>query len=351
MNNLPDVQNRHWMYLGGIGYIIYVFCGAESPAVFWQKKFGIQCDVLVIMEKDIINWMYDKDQVIKFSEKMFEIISDPWKYYDDWTKEQKIFRDYHFEFLKIDINALSDDELKEKILEYYTKFTDQFTTNNILEPLSIYFQEKLETILIEEGYTAKEATDLIQFYSTPKYPNYIKQCVQKYNNRKDDSEIPEILYKYNYINNNFSGRFTFTKEDLETLVKEHKNEKVKDPELEITQKAKKLLNFLQMSSTMQDVRKAETLMAMGGFNMLFKEFARRNNYDYELIRYSTPKEIIEPDFDINKMKERTKLCVYYFNKNGLDIFANDDAEKIYNDFHKYVLKTDLKVNEIKGIGA
>jgi phosphoenolpyruvate synthase/pyruvate phosphate dikinase len=280
------------------------------------------------------------------------VIKKQWAYYDEWLIKSEKFNKVHYKLVDTDLSKIDDKELMGWIKKYYRAFTDQYSANNFIEPLSFYFQNHLHDLLLKSGISEEKAKELAGIYGSPAKPNYIKQSTQEYKESKSDKDKEEILKKYHYINNDYTGSRIVTKKDLEELAAKNSNHLNQQTSFDRVPKGgQNLLTVLQITATIQDVRKAESLMWITGAEKLVNELAKRKNIPVEKLLFATWEEVIDEKFDIEELEQRQKCCVVHWQPKEVNIYSGDNAAKITNDFKETVIGNSEEIKEFKGVSA
>ncbi|MBI2668194.1 hypothetical protein HYX17_05510 [Candidatus Woesearchaeota archaeon] len=347
-----DFKKRNWVVYGASGFPAFITPFAVVPSRHFFQIYRISNDAIALWKDKTFDFLYDGDQLNRLSEKILsELLKEKWKYYNKWKKTADKFDKFHYELIEINFRKLNNKDLIKLAKKYYGSFKEQFAVSNVIEPLSFYFQNNFKKLLIQAGLTNEEASKLEPLYGNPAKNNYIKECIKEYNQLKDKNKINSLLEKYHYINNDYCGPKKFSKKDLLNLVFQHKiNNENKILKTKNT-KAQNLLDLLQVVATIQDVRKAESLMWVSGADLIINEFARRINIKYETLLFATFDEIISGNLSDYELERRKKLFVIVWSSNGVDIYLDQNAEKIFDSYKKDIIKDSGEIVEIKGTPA
>jgi len=272
-------------------------------------------------------------------------------YYDQWRVEADIFREVHSKVMNMDIAHLSKDELFSWMKKYYDNFTSQYLINEFVEPISFYFQQNLKWLLEKEWIKWEIVEEFLAYFWQSSKPNYIKQCIDEYKNNPENIDF--ILEKYHYIKNDYSGVKKVEKQDIEELVEQSIHTKFcKEPNMNnVSVGANKLLNALRFISTVQDVRKAESLMWVSGAMRLLWEWSKRINLSLEDLLMATWEEIFRDNLKENVLSERKECCVISWWISDIETYSREESWKITNDLKEYLLKNYPDISEISGISA
>ncbi|MDO8566196.1 MAG: PEP-utilizing enzyme [Candidatus Moranbacteria bacterium] len=350
--NISDFQNRKWVVLGANCYPLYADSFAEPVSQGYYRTYGIPNEVLGVFNKDFFEWLYDNSQLVALSEKLLPgLLSTPWNYYDEWQKNAKSFSVFHESVIEKDFTALSHKELGKLAKEYHRIFWLQFAPSNIIEPLSYYFQSRFKKMLTLKGTKENEIDQLMDYYGRSKYPNYIKECLAEYRLAKNEDVIQAVLKKYAYLANDYLGPKVLTKAYLDELLKQETHEPHVGAVPAVSPETQLLLEVFQMVATIQDVRKAYSLMMIAGVHNFAIEYAKRLKLPDTLIWYALWKEIYAGDVNEKKLEERREHSVILWGKKETVACEGIEAEKLAADIHTLVFGSTKDVKKVKGICA
>ena len=349
---LIDFKKGDWIVYGASGFPAFVTPFAVVPSREFIEKFGITNEVIVLWKGKTFDWLYNGDQLCELAEKVLpRLLKEKWRYYEEWKMIADKFDQFHYELIDKDLAKLNDKKLINLAKEYYKLFKKQFSSNNLIEPLSFYFQKNLKDLLTKTGLSEEEVSKLEKLYGSPAKKNYVKKCIGEYNKLEDKNNVAKLLKKYHYMNNDYRGIGSFSKKDLIDLASQNElSNEIILPKAG-NSKAQDLLEVLQIASTIQDVRKAESLMWVSGADLLLKEFSRRKNVPYEDLRYATWDEIISGDISTDDLQKRKEKCVVYWLSTGIQIFIGEESDKVFDSYKKEIIKESGEVKEIKGVSA
>lgn len=159
------------------------------------------------------------------------------------------------------------------------------------------------------------------------------------------------MKKYHYINNDFTGTRPFTEADLKDYVKKYSNHNVKEMKVKISPGVKNLLQILQLTATIQDVRKVESLMWVSGAEKILHELSRRTGVVFEDILNASWTEVIEGRVDISELKKRISRSVFHWHSNGETIYVNNEADAIKKEYKKIIVGVTDDLKELRGSPA
>lgn len=341
--DLFNFKGRKWEIYGAAGWPAYITPFAVVPSQEFFKMYGVQNEVIALWQGKTFDWFYDKSQLEKLAKKLLSLlIEEKWSFYRKWEKEAKKFRALHYQLMDLNLQGIDNRELQKWLEKYFQSFILQFAASNFIEPLSFYFQNNLKKLISKEG--VKEVKALISSFAVPCKQNYIKECINEY---KKGVPVKDLLKKYHFVNNDYTGSKPFKEKDLMTLKSDHL-ETSKENVSSLSQHAKDLLTVLQIITTTQDVRKAESLMWISGAEKLLKEFSKRRNIPLEELRLATWNEIIKNDF--SNLNKRKNYCVVHWNYQGEKIYSENQSIKMISDFRNFITK-DKDPNVFKGVSA
>ncbi len=322
-----------------------------SASQSFFKEYGISLEGVGAWEGGYMEWFYNEDRLSACAEKMLPILrTQGWQYYDQWKVAADQFEEIYKKFIDQPLASLSSVELSTTATNFYDAFVHQYTVSNIIEPLSAYFQNHLHALLQEQGCDPGLAEQLVHQYGISARPNYIKECVEDYGRIKIEADIPQLLKKYAYINNDFSGRKPFTKKDLEELVQKHTSS-VSREVLTAPAAAESILEALQIVATIQDVRKKYSLMWVEGVGRMLEEQERRTTIPVRDLYHCLWKELIQDKINPSDLKRRQEGCVIHWDENGEHVYTDEEAKDIKADASDYLLKNNHSSQEVSGFVA
>ncbi|MFA5871917.1 MAG: PEP/pyruvate-binding domain-containing protein [Parcubacteria group bacterium] len=351
--NPIDFKNRKWAIYGTSAWPAYITPFAIVPSKKFGKVYGISNDVVAIWKGKSLDWLFDETQLVEFAQIMLpKIIKNKWDLYDSWQAKVKRFDKLHYQLLHTNLSHISNKEFHDWIEKYYEYFVEQYTANDFIEPLSLYFQNHLQGLLSSEGIENGKAKKLMDLYSNPSKPNYIQQCIEEYKKAKSEKDVTAVLKKFHYINNDYTGSHTVTKRDLKKLVARSPHFSVQiNSSKRLPSKITNLLTVLQMTATIQDIRKAESLMWVSGAEKLLRELSKRQNIPMKELLLATWNEIIDNKYDRSELMRRRKHCIIYWQLNDTKIWSGHKANQITSDFKRSVIGDTKNMQEFKGVSA
>lgn len=348
-----ELELRPWIFLGATAMPLYITIYPPLYTFGFQKKFGREAEIVYASEKNRAHWYMRGDQLDALAETMLpRLLDDAWGWYDQCVSELEQFQEFNRRFLETSLSGLDDAALVALMREYSTAFTEPFTTNNILEAVSYYFQHRLKEMLAEEGIASDRIDTLLEEYGQPARPNYVKECAEQYRRAKSDPEREAVRLKYYYIFNDYMGPVEVTHEALRKLADTTPYVFAQQPTSDgISKYAQALLTGFQAVTTMQDIRKAELLEMVTAAGRFGREFARRSNTPYEDMEYATWEELENDTWRLEDLRARREPFVMYWTLEGMQIHQGAQAKELIELSHKYILKADPEATEIKGTCA
>jgi phosphohistidine swiveling domain-containing protein len=348
-----DLRSGRWVVYGASGYPAYITPFAFVPGVRFLRDHGRSCQCIALWQGKTFDWLYDEGEMVAIAERVLpSLLADPAAYDAAWRRTADKFDDLHRQLMDLDVATLGDAELFAWTRRYFEAFCDQYAANNLIEPLSFYFQGHLTALLGASGVGADEAARLTKAYATPSRPNYVHECVTEFNGLSDQTGVEAILKKYHYLNNDYAGPKPVTAENLAELAAQEKPAAEELPSLAgLSEKARQLLGVLRMVATLQDVRKAESLMWVSGADRLLKEVARRRQVPFEAALMATWPEVMEDRLAKEALTRRQERCVIRWHAGGTDVYEGPQAERIIGDYHASLLGDQQAQREFKGVAA
>lgn len=349
-----EIEIRPWIFLGATAKPLYITIYPPLYTYGFKEKFGQEAEIVYASENNRAHWYMRGDQLDALAEIMLpRLLEDSWGWYDQCVRELDEFQKFNQRFLKTSLAELDDIALPEFMREYSRIFREPFTTNNVLEALSYYFQHALKAMLREEGVTSDRADTLLEEYGQPARPNYVKECAEQYRRAKNDTEREAVRRKYYYIFNDYMGPVEVTHEALQKLAESTPYEFARQATTQdVSTKAQALLTAFQVTTTIQDIRKAELLEMVTAASRFGREFAHRSMTPYEDIEYATWEELEGGAWKLEDLRARRRSpFVMYWTLEGTQIHQGEKARALIELSHTHILKADSEATEIRGACA
>jgi phosphohistidine swiveling domain-containing protein len=349
-----NLKKRKWVYYGAAGYPAYITPFIQAPSRDFSAIYGTACEGVIFWHGKTFDWIYDEEQLLSFSSALLpKLLEDPWKAYEAWQSMAEVFVKEHELLMQEDLSSLSEDELKLRADRYYGSYIKQYAHNNWIEPLSYYFQMTLKGALVGFGLNDKEIDERMAFYSLPARKNYLKQCAEEYLALKG-GDASGLLAKYHYLNNNYTGCTEVTEKDLMGLAESYGHENVSEVVPAFPQKsadASRLLEVLRVTATIQDVRKAYSLMWVSGAHRLLAEYTRRKGLELSDLVFGFWDEIWSEDISPSELAGRKDLFVAFFGREDRRVIHGDQASLMQADLDEYVIGVADGTKEVRGTPA
>ena len=368
-NILSEIQNKDFIKYGSpaVPYILSVF--ADVPTMEFNKIYGKSCDVFFSCKKDYVNWAYDQKQLIDFSNFILLDLDkrERGKFIKNlYAKWQKDVDTYVNEAIRVidlldkeRVGILSENELKSLFRNNYLLFKKQFAETNILEPFSIFAQMKLPEILKNKGVCGNISEIIGQLTISAKksllaqYEDDLQRLAHKVyelkllaktqkikENKKASTQVKNFVRKYFFIENGYSQSnelntdkiferiFELIKDKKRTQKKE-KIKKKRNIKISFNKEEREIINLAKFFGEWQDERKKASLIYVSVSERLLKELARVKKIPFELLKYTTAREIHDNKIPVvNNLKDRKKFSLFYFHKNKTQIFTEKEAKNI-----------------------
>ena len=350
--DIEDFKNRKWELFGAPCTPLVTDMFAVAPARYFVKTFGLSCEVLCLFKGNYVEWLYDNAQIVAFSGKILpSLLGGPWEQYERCRQTAKKYADLHEELMERDLSILTDAELDILSRKYIMAFMKQFAVNNLIEPISFYFQTRFRSMLLAEGVRDADIDVLMNAYGRSKYPNYVKLCLAEYQQAKNDEEINAVLKKYAYLSNDYLGPKVLTRAYVEELRKQKIHEPDPHLHIELSSNAKKLLEVFRFIATLQDVRKAESLMMVSGTHLLAAEHAKRIHMPIDVLLYALWDEILDRDINEERLRGRMEQSAFFYGQERTEIFEGEESRILSALVRQSIYGNPEKMSAIKGICA
>jgi phosphohistidine swiveling domain-containing protein len=348
-----DIAQYPWEFLGAAALPLYITIYPPLYTKGFFDRFGVSTDIIYASDRTKANWFIRRDRFEELAVRTLpSVVEEGWAWYERCVRELREFQQFNQPFLKQDLSALSDDELRARMIEYRTTFMPPFITNNIIEPLSFYLLHHLKDMLVVEGIDADRAQHLIDQYGQSTAPNYLRQCAEEFRRAKDDAERESVRRKYYYIFNDYLGEREVTFDALKKLADTTHNEVAERFHTDdVSPKVQRLLTALQVVATVQDVRKAELLEMVSAAKRFGIEFARRTKTPFEDIECATWYELEAGKWDIDELRARRGIFVMYWTVDDFSAYHGEEGAEIFKETERKILHVADGVEEVKGICA
>ncbi len=336
---------------GAAGHPVFLDPMAYVPSRLFLRDSGVSCEGVCLWNGEVFDWLYDGDQLDQYAKLILpRLISEGWEVYEKWGRAAQSFQALHDQVMVLDPKSLSDEKLYELMEEYFNSFAEQYTLNNWIEPVSHYFQNSLQRLLEEAGLNTETAKQTIHDFGHPLKKSYVKRCLEEYAAAKTPDQVKAVVEKYYYLTNDFTGPHPLTEEGIKAI--SGKQEKHVPPSLETFEpQVQGLLRALQLTTTVQDVRKEFILKWVSGSDHMLWDLARRLKRDHDLLRFSTWVELMRNNTPSDaELTERSKSCVIEWSSRGTECVSGPEAEKLYAEFKRIVIGAD-KITSLKGMAA
>lgn len=348
-----DFEKRKWVVYGASGWPVYITPFGVVSSRKFPETYGLSTEGIGMWNGSNFDWLFDEAELNKFAVKLLpKLLRQPWKLYNNWQLQAEKFDHFHGKMMDADLSKCSDDALQEWAKKYYEAFMAQYVANNFIEPLSFYFQHHLRDLLAREGVEEDKIGRLRDAYGTSSKLNYIKQCIEEYKKVQKKDEIVALLKKFHYLKNDYTGSHQITKHDLEEL--EAQGSPSTEPivlDETLPKRARDLLAVLQMTATLQDVRKAQSLMWISGAEKIVREVSGRVAIPVEELLFATWEEIIAKNFDRGELQRRKEGCVIFWQSDKTDVYSGTQAIQMRVDFKKSLIGEKLEKKEVPGVSA
>lgn len=367
-----------WTYKGFHGVLHTFFpVGQTGPAM--KDFFGDASKITILFVKDeYVHWYWNDNDLTRIREEFLDRIRENSNYLEElkkeWKKKIKSFDDIIFKTDKINLQALSDEELSALYDDYYKCYVDQFKYFMVLgDAISMladrYLTPEFQKVL------GQDFTSSFPKLLTPKYLSFVEE------ERAEREKLLDTLRKgktipnktlekhannFFYIHNNYAKGIRLEADDFNKMIHndlEKNIEPAKDTQKQRLKEKQKLIKQYDLSAWhktllyimdeffyIQDTRKKYVLISnYYQFNFL-KEAERRSGIPLKLLQYSIYPEyhsILSKKANVNVFEERRKICCCIHTQDAYTITDGVDAQQALDFFQKGV---DDRM-EIKGMIA
>ncbi len=289
--------------------------------------FGFPTTIL-IFKNGIVTWCTKNSEFYELGAKLLKI-------YQDYSKEQQMvdkankrlkeLRKVEKEIKRLTPANLTNIQLLSLYSRLHNCFIRYYGIGAIQEPLAMKAEENLKTLI---GLTDEQLASLV----APNKLSYIQEAQNYFLQTKDKDRF---IKKYFWIDNNYSQTKVLTKKAAEKILSRIKLTPIptqNSANLDLSPKAKRLVELLKNFGGYQDERKKNILIYLHFLEILLKEIGRRSNISLSLMRDSFPQEIKDL-LDGKKLKDfinkRSKKCIVVWqeNKDRPTILIGDKGKK------------------------
>lgn len=346
--------HRKWIVYGAAGVPAYLEPTAWTPAQLFFRDSGVSNEGISLWNGEVLDWLFDEVELEAYSKAFLpRLLQDKWKVFDDWQLTIPAFEQTQQTVMTADFDQLNDQQVLELSCDLFNDFTEQYALNNWIEPISYYFQQHLVDLLTETGIERSQAQALIQQFGHPVKKSYVKRCVEAYQAAKSPEQVAAVLQEFYYLKNDYLGPWPFTQEGMKELAS-HQTDTKEIPSVtsgEISSAAKNYLEALQITATVQDLRKEWILKWVSAAGRLLPEIAQRQKIEAQSLRFALWTEIMTDQIpNAETLKERMQACVANWRAKSVEIVSGEEAKQLYQEFKRVVIGVEL-VTELKGMAA
>lgn len=349
--DIKDVQARDWQYYGASARPLYISIYPPLYTRGYVERYGMSNDIALVFKGNQAYWFMTGSQMTALAkQELPRFLKEQWGVYDLYRSQADEFEAFHYAFMKQDVAALSDADLRSLMQRYREAFSPQFLTNNVMETISYHFQHELKGILRGLDVAEERADHLMHVYGLTARKGYLRQAYEAYAAAKSPFEIQQVIEKYHYIITDYMGPKTVT----EDVLKEQAN--VADVSTEtadvsdVSEEVRAHLAVLQVIATLQDLRKAQLLMMVVAADRFGKEFAKRSGVPFEDIQFATWEELETAVPSAETLTKRRTQCFMYWDKDGALALGGDDSNEIAGAFDALISAKEGET-ELKGVCA
>lgn len=345
--------HRKWIVYGAAGVPAYLEPTAWTPAQLFYRDTGVSNEGISLWNGEVLDWLFDEDQLEAYC-KLFipKLLSEKWKIYDTWQAAIPPFELKQQEVMTVELSELTDQQVMDLARELFHTFAEQYALNNWIEPVSHYFQQHLIDLLGETGIERVQAQALIQQFGHPLKKNYVKRCLDAYQAAKTPEQVQAVLSEFYYLKNDYLGPWPLTEEGIKEQMSKLKVEEeppIAHPKISVA--AQNYLDALQLTATVQDLRKEWILKWVSAAGRLLPEIAKRKKGEVQNFRFALWTEIIADQIpSAEVLKERMQACVANWRATSVEMVSGQEARQLYQEFKRVVIGVD-QVSELKGMAA
>jgi len=330
-----------------------------------QELFGISWpESLIVYDKDKAIWILENKEVAETGKRFMENIILP-------DNERKIFYELWQErvdnLLKIQSGVdrqkladLSNEDLINLIKDWDKAYLDFWAVGMTAELINYPLESKLKNILKPHFSDERDMNEAFAILSTPDEMSFYKEeeaDLMRISSLKSKKEaLKQHQEKYFWIYNNYlEAKFLnvkyfedqikhTTSKDAEMFLEEihdYQENVKKDKEkytknLKLSEEEAKVVSLLNDFIIFQDVRKKYNLIAGHYLEEFLKAISKRVNISTRDLKWLLPEEI-EDIFNKDqkeRVNKRKHLAVFSIKNGGMDIFTQNKASKIEQEFNK-----------------
>ena len=311
-----------WEVYKASGYPAFITPFAVSCTLKFRELYGSTCDVAIVWEGKNFTWLFDTSQLITCAEKFLPVLEKKqWAVYDEWQQHTKKFTSLHYNLMQAE---LTKENVAQWAKNYFDSFCTQYAQSNFIEPLSYFFQVHASTLLPPDPH-------LLEYFGRPARVNYLTRFFKEI----QDGKREEVLRKFHYINNDYTGPRPVDDSFLSSLCPTQNQQ---NPPENVPDHFRLVLNCLQITVTIQDVRKAQSIL---------RALATFNQTKYDSLKWLTWEDILQGE----SLKEQRDHCIIHWTCDGTTLFTGKEYELLLRDFYKHILKIEKGITEVKGISA
>lgn len=386
--DLNRIRNKKWYHQRFDGCPMFINFIAEAETRNEKRKpKGTEADIRVCFFDDgKADWYLDMKDVKRGSDTIIRLAKKdpkaPFKLLNAWKKDEDKFERFFFDFLKINLKKLSDEELQNLWREYHILAINRLTSSSIIDHFSLGTDKLIGEMLRKETKglfkTESEFTKIFSTATAPVHQSFINLAeieLLKIILGETKESLQDYQKRYFWSKNNYDTAYELSVKHFQHEVRSWKASG-KNLQLELKRIKKtpiinklekeKLFKKVKLSSLLrnlikisedftwwQDERKRATYFNIHIGYKLLVEIGRRLGHTLMELKYATAFEV-DDIFKTKKpsrkeLMDRIKGCVFIAKKNGYYIETGKEVDKT----RKIVLgKKDFsEVKDFRGLSA
>lgn len=367
-----QLAKEKWYTQTGSGVSIYI-CASASSGFKMQAQLGFSYKFYSFITKNgLVEMNYRQKDLVDLWKIIKKKMADNPNYIEEskirYEKTMEDDSSFFKKMDKLDLKKVSDDVLRELVIEGEKVQSDSVGLGHIIEPISLVGEKEFRSLLADQTEGDGMLNDCFISLTSPSRLSFISReendlaKIALLDKKKQKSELEAHREKYYWIQNSYFGPqeldLAFFEKRLKKVRQTQENVAVNEEKerlmnrLNLTNETRELARALELATIWQDERKENVLKTISYFGKLVDEVARRLKVEKELGGYMTLAEMRDfrdnkiPDFGA-ELKRRQQGAFYYVDKNRELVLSGKEFDELFTKKSE-----DYKdIQEIRGMIA
>lgn len=337
---------------------------------------------VLIYNNDLVGWYNKWDELLDYGQYLIDKFINKQNKLEVEIKKLAEELDNYFDQLEgMDLRNMDDEKLLQIYNKFREKWTSWFVPGGLVEPIG----HQGEKILQKKLAGCNDASKIISLITTTGRESFSKRELRelmrvlaaKLAGENIDQKLEIHAKKYHWLHNNYfttevldnqfflnelkllGQKYADPKKELEKMEKEQKQTEIEKQktidELEFGPNECDLIELLDFFAWYQDYRKEYIMKLLHYLDLVLTEIGARKKIPLKEMKYCLPgeiEEILTSKFDRNKLKERMKRFLFYWDAEsgkiefGSGQFSIDLEKKIF-----HAIRHEDEIVEVSGMVA